>query len=195
VKVVLIVVRLAIVAAFANKLVDETVVAPIQPEVAFVNVAFVEIKFVLVTVVNTAVEGVTAPIVVPLMEPPRIVAFAVVRLSAFKLVPEAVAKPNQLVDVPFVNDSMPELIEFVVKLEIVLVVAFMVEPEAVVKPNQPEVAFVAVKFVIAPFVTLPFVAIKFVAKRLVDVVFVPVAFTQVTPCWKTKSPVEVPPAN
>ena len=83
-------VRLAIEPTLANKFVVE----------AFPDTnKFVEVEFVDVVFVNTPVDGVTFPICVPLIEPPRIVAFAVVRLSEFSVVPLAVAKPNQEVDV------------------------------------------------------------------------------------------------
>ena len=74
---------------------------------------FVVVADVEVTLVKTPVLGVTLPICVPLIDPPEIVALFEVKFGAFKLitvpvnaftvVPEAVAKPNQPVDVPFVN--------------------------------------------------------------------------------------------
>ena len=116
--------------------------------VPFVAKKFVVVAFVEVTFVKTPVEGVVAPIVVPLIEPPEIVAFEEIKVGAVReemdpdsaliVVPLAVAKPNQEVEVPFVK----------------------------------------FRFEIVPFVIVPFVSTPFVANKLVDVVFVPVAFVQ-----------------
>jgi len=51
--------------------------------------------------VNIPVEAFVAPIVVPLIVPPEMVALDEVRLIAFKVVPLAVVNPNH-VDVAFV---------------------------------------------------------------------------------------------
>ena len=122
--------------------------------VRFAMVAFVAKKFVVVALVDvvfvkTPVDGVVAPIVVPLIAPPKIVAFdevnvgavseAIVPFVAFTVVPEATLKPNQEVDVPFVK----------------------------------------VRLVTVPFVMVPLVRVPFVANRFVEVVFVPVALVQV----------------
>ena len=86
--------------------------------VRFAMVALVENKFVVValvevTLVKMPVLGVTLPICVPLIEPPLIVALEEESVGAFKLitvpdkaltvVPDAVAKPNQPVEVPLVK--------------------------------------------------------------------------------------------
>ncbi len=54
-----------------------------------------------VTFVNTPVEALVAPMVVPLMVPPLMVAFEEVRLMMLPVVPDAVVKPSQ-VEVAFV---------------------------------------------------------------------------------------------
>lgn len=74
--------------------------------VALVAKKLVVVALVEVTFVKTPVEGEVFPIWVPLIDPPLMVAFEVVRFaivlfSAFMLVPEAVAKPNHAVEVPF----------------------------------------------------------------------------------------------
>jgi hypothetical protein len=112
--------------------------------VRFTTVALVAKRLVVVALVdvvsvNTPVEGVMLPICVPLIEPPEIVALDDVRFGAFKVmmvpvsafivVPEAVAKPSQFVEVPSLK----------VKLEMV--------PLVVTK-------FVTNKFVPVPFVKL-----------------------------------------
>jgi hypothetical protein len=77
--------------------------------VAFVNVSvWSDEAPVAVRVVNRPVEAVVAPTVVPLMEPPVKATFeefnvANVPVNALLVVPDAVAKPNQDVEVPFVN--------------------------------------------------------------------------------------------
>lgn len=115
----------------------------------FVAKKFVDVAFVDVTFVKTPVEGFTAPIVVPLIAPPEIVALEEINVGAvrfamfpeFALIvePEAVVKPNQEVDVPFAK----------------------------------------LKFEIVPFVSVPLVNDPFVAKRFVVVTDVPVPFTNV----------------
>jgi len=111
-----------------------------------VVVAFVDVVFV-----NTPVDGEIDPIVVPLIEPPEIVTFgetnvfavsdAMNEFKAFMVVPDAVAKPSQPVEVPFVK----------VKL---LIVPFVVE-----------------KFVACPFVTNRFVVVTLVPVALPNVKF------------------------
>ena len=82
--------------------------------------AVVKPSHVVVTCVKIPVEAFVAPIVVPLIVPPLIVALEEVRLIAFKVVPLAVVKPSQ------------EEVAFVaVRLYMVSVV-----PLAVVKPSH-----------------------------------------------------------
>lgn len=112
----------------------------------FVAKKFVDVAFVDVTLVNTPVDGVIAPIVVPLIAPPEIVTLEEINVGAVSVeifplkalmeVPDAVVKPNQLVDVPF--------------------------------PNE--------RFEIEPFVITPFVVKKFVEVTLVPVPFTNVKF-------------------
>jgi hypothetical protein len=64
----------------------------------------VDVALVVVVYVKMAVEGVVAPIVVPLMVPPVIAAEGEARefaltVKAVSVVPEAVAKPSQTVEV------------------------------------------------------------------------------------------------
>lgn len=80
------------------------------PNVALVAYKLVEVTLVDVTLVNTAVEGVVPPIATPSKLPPVITAledtkFVIFPFMAYKLVPEAVANPNQDVDVPLANDN------------------------------------------------------------------------------------------
>jgi len=61
-----------------------------------------------VTLVKTAVDGLVLPIWVPLIVPPVRVTFgetrpAALTVRALRVVPEAVLKPNQPVEVPLVN--------------------------------------------------------------------------------------------
>ncbi len=80
------------------------------------NVAVFANKFVLVTVVpvsvvNVPAAGVEPPITILLIVPPEIVAFdeesePMDAMFAFKVVPEAVAKPSQDVEVPFVKERL-----------------------------------------------------------------------------------------
>jgi hypothetical protein len=89
------------------------------PETAsVVNEPFVANKFVEVTLVNTPVEGTLAPIVVPLIDPPEMVAFeetkvgavsvVIVPLVARKLVPVAEVNESELM-VPFVANKFVEV--------------------------------------------------------------------------------------
>ena len=97
----------------AVKLVNVPLVAKKLVDVALVDVVFVK----------TPVEGVVAPIEDPLMEtplkdPPEMEALEEMRLGAvreamnpfvaFTVVPEAMAKPNQEVEVPFVKERLEE---------------------------------------------------------------------------------------
>lgn len=144
--------------------------APVK--LKFAIVALVATKLVVVAFVKTPVEGEVFPICVPLIDPPLMVAFEVVRFAmvlfwAFKVVPEAVAKPNHAVEVPF---TVKRLVLF----------TFAMVPEVndkVVPVTEPPVKAFTVKFVILPLV----------AARLVVVTLVPVPFTKVKPCN------EVPP--
>lgn len=126
-----------------------------------------------------------------------------VRLNVFKAEPEAVAKPNQPVEVTLVN--LPLVANKFVEVEFVEVVftkvdpkAFTVVPDATANPNhcvevtlvnRPFTAFkvvpeatlkpsqpVEVTLVNVPFVTDKAVATKFAKKALVPVVLVEVVF-------------------
>ncbi len=112
----------------------------------FVAKRFVEVAFVEVTFVKTPVEGFTAPIVVPLIVPPEIVALEEIKVGAVSVemfplkalieVPDAVVNPNQLVEVPFPNER------FEIK-------PFVITPLAVkklVEVTLVPVAFANVKF-------------------------------------------------
>ena len=186
------------------------IVALVAPK--FVAKLFVDVALVEVTSVKTPVEGVVAPIVVPLIDPPEIVAFDEMSVgavsvlmmpeSAFNVVPLAVTKLNDPVEVPLVKERfvMAPFVElrlvmvpFVVKKFVVVAL----EPTEFVNNNEAIVAFVAPKLV---------------AKPLVDVTLVPVAFVKVTPSSEelppivkapvtlrseviANAPVDVPPAN
>jgi hypothetical protein len=89
------------------------------PETAsVVNEPFVANRFVDVTLVKMPVEGVVAPMAVPLIDPPLIVAFAemnvgavsvvIVPLVAKKFVPVADVNDNELI-VPFVTNAFVEV--------------------------------------------------------------------------------------
>jgi hypothetical protein len=92
--------------------------------VALVAKKLVVVALVDVTFVNTPVDGTVAPIAVPLMEPPEIVAFwdvkeLIVPFDAFTVVPLAVVKPSQEVLVPFVKERFVT-VPFVVKRFVVV---------------------------------------------------------------------------
>jgi hypothetical protein len=164
---------------------------------------FVVVALVEVTLVNTPVEGVAAPIVVPLIDPPEIVTFDEMSVGAvnvltvperaFNVVPVAVVKLKKLVDVPFVNERfvIVPFVEFnVVAVPFVVkkfvVVAF--EPRELVKKIEAIVPLATER--LEPVadtneseVMDAFVAPLFVAKLFVEVTFVPVAFVNVTP-WR-----------
>jgi hypothetical protein len=158
--------------------------------------------------VNTPVDGVVAPIVVPLIVPPVIVAFVVVNAFAFtvnalNVVPDAVAKPNQFVDVTFEKiaaaaDDSPIVVLFIVppvivtfgeaKLDAFTVSASSVVPDAVTNPNQPvDVPFKnesaeeesEVNVALEAFTVVPDAVAK--PNQLVDVAFVEVVFTASNP--------------
>jgi hypothetical protein len=107
---------------------------------------------------------------------------------AFIVVPDAVAKPNHAVDVPWVKVtvSMVPLVANI--LFVLMVVEFNVAMVAVVAPNvvavtEPAVRLFVSKTAIEPlvdvkFVTKPFTANKFVVVALVSTTFVPVALVQ-----------------
>jgi hypothetical protein len=151
--------------------------------VRFVNVPFVakrlvEVELVLVVFVKTPVDGVVAPIVVPLIVPPEMVTLeevkvgavseAMVPFKAFTVVPEAVAKPNQLVEVPFTNEMFWRLV-------VPVTVRFVMNCSSVVPfttKRLVDVPFVKERFVIVPLVRVPFVAKRLVLVALVDVTFV-----------------------
>ncbi len=141
----------------------------------FVAKKFVEVAFVDVTFVKTPVDGVVAPIVVPLIDPPEIVAFEEINVGAVSVAmlpefalttePEAVVNPNHEVEVPLPNE----------RLEIV---PFVITPFVVKK--FVEVVFVPVAFVHVMFVGLNDPAVRFVKEpfvenKLVEVTEVPVA--------------------
>lgn len=155
--------------------VDVTFVKLPLVNVPFVKAALVPFtkvanKFVAVVLVKTPVEGVVFPIGVPLIEPPEIVALEEVRaaklaLKAFKVDPDAVAKPNHCVEVTLVK--LPLVNEELVPDK---VVATKFAKKALVPVTLVKVELVANKFAIsADEVTLKLVVTKF--------------------------PVEVPPAN
>ena len=195
-------------AVIAFKVVPEAVANPNHPvevtfvKVALVNAAFVPLikvanKLVAVALVKTPVEGVTFPIGVPFTEPPVIVAFeelsaTKLAFNAFNVDPEAVAKPNQPVDVTLVNTP----------LVAANVARFKVVPVALVKINC--VAVAAEKTAVPPskftLFAFKFKAVKLepdaVAKlnQLVEVTLLNEAVPPVI-CVATKFPVEVPPAN
>ncbi len=73
-----------------DAVVPEAVVKPSQVVVALVEVTFV----------NTPVEALVAPMVVPLIVPPEMVALEEVRLMMLPVVPEAVVKPSHVEVVP-----------------------------------------------------------------------------------------------
>lgn len=80
---------------------------------AFTAKKFVVVALVAVVLVKIPVDGVILPIGVPSIDPPEIDALEELKLvefkvtmvpvSAFTVVPEAVAKPNQAVEVPLVK--------------------------------------------------------------------------------------------
>ncbi len=109
--------------------VPEAVVKPSQVEVEPVKLPFVAKRVVAVAFVNTPVEALVAPMVVPLIVPPEMVAFELVRLMMLPVVPEAVPNPSQ-------EEVAPTYVPLVAKTEV---------PLAVVKPSQVEVALVAVR--------------------------------------------------
>jgi len=141
---------------------------------------FVDVTLVDVTFVKIPVDGAVTPIGVPLIAPPLIVALAKRAFVAFTVVPLAVAKPNQDVDVPlvkfqfvaepFVTNKFVEVVFVPVAfVQSKLVVcpltanrleAFSVVPLAVAKPNQD---------VDVPLVKASVVAVTLVENKLVDV--------------------------
>ncbi len=86
---------------------------------AFVANKLVEVALVDVTLVNVAAAGVRFPITVPFTAPPVIATFEEFKFNAFNVVPEAVAKPSQALDVAFVTTrlsavAVPVTFKFVV---------------------------------------------------------------------------------
>ena len=87
-----------------------------EPMVALFAKRLVLVTVVPVNVVNVPAAGVEPPMIVLLMVPPEIVTFDEEReaedrepidaVFAFTVVPEAVAKPSQDVDVPFVKERL-----------------------------------------------------------------------------------------
>jgi hypothetical protein len=171
--------------ASAPERVRFAMVALVAPK--FVAKSAVEVALVLVTFVKTPVDGVVAPIVVPLIDPPEIVALEEINVGAVSVamlpefalmvVPLAVVKPNQDVEVPFPKERFA-MVPFVM---VPLVVKKFVE--VVLVP----VAFVQVMLVGEKFEAERFVKTPFVANRLVVVTLVPVAFVKVRP-WREEAP-------
>ena len=121
--------------------------------VALVANRFVEVAFVLVVFVKTPVDGVVAPIVVPLIVPPPIVTCvaineAMVPVAAVRLVPEAEKKLKAPDDVALAKTNPVA--------------------EAFVNSAFDEVRLVANKFVEVVFVPVALVQSKF-AKFEVEV--------------------------
>jgi len=153
--------------------------------VALVATTFVAAIFVDVVFVKTPVDGVVAPIGVPSIDPPLMVAFAELKtfdtrvfnvaFCALMVVPDAVAKPNHEVDVPFVNANVVIVPLDELNVPTVPFEAFTVVPLAVANPSQDE----EVPFVNVRLDTVPFVSVALAANKLVEVVFVPVALIQV----------------
>ncbi len=94
-----------------------------EPMVALFAKRLVLVTVVPVRVVKVPAAGVEPPITVLLIVPPEIVALEEEReaedrepmdaVFAFNVVPEAVAKPSQEVEVPFVNERL-EMVPFVI---------------------------------------------------------------------------------
>ena len=162
-------------------------------------------RLVEVELVNTPVEGVVAPMAMPLMEPPERVALEedkvdavrleMLALAAFTVVPEAVVKPNQLEEVPLVKFKLvivPLVIVPVVMLPLVakrLVEVELVEVVLVNTPVEGVVAPMDELLIVPPLMvaleelnvgTVRFVMLPFVAKRLVEVELVDVTLASVT---------------
>jgi hypothetical protein len=175
-------------------------------DVAFVNTAFVAFKSVkmpvvatrcvVVASVKTAVDGFVAPIEVPLTVPPVIVTFGETRPAAlidnaFNVVPDAVAKPNHPVDVPFVKERVGATRLWMVPEDEVRLVIEPFVPATFVEVTLLNVAFppfnvalfnvlivpdVELKFVIEPFVALSEAVVSTPSKFKL----LPVAFTKRT---------------
>ena len=145
--------RLATVSLMVLRAVPEAVLNPSQ---------LVEVPLLKVRLVNAPVDGVVAPMVVPLIVPPLMVTLPEIRLAsvallALRVVPDAVTNPSHPVEVTLVNTAIAGVVS---PMEVLLMVppvivtegetnpaalierALSVVPEAVTKPNQPvEVAF------------------------------------------------------
>jgi hypothetical protein len=160
----------------------------------FVAKKLVEVAFVDVTFVKTPVDGVVAPIVVPLIEPPLIVALEEINVGAVRTamfpesalieVPEAVVNPNQEVEVPLPNVRFVIEPFVITPLEVNEFVEVVPVNTAVVAKRFVEVVFVPVAFVQVRFVGLSvpterFVMFPFVTKKLVVVTLLPVAFVKI----------------
>jgi hypothetical protein len=159
--------------------------------VAFVANKFVEVEFVDVTLVKIPVEATVFPIGTPLIVPPEIVAFDEMNVgavsveifaeSALKFVPEAVANPNEEVDVPFAKERFA-----MVPLVIVPFVSVPFVANKFVDVVFVPVALVHVRFakddgeepVIESEFTERLVPVAFVKVRFVMFALVPVAFVQ-----------------
>jgi hypothetical protein len=128
--------------------------------------SFVVVLPVLVTVWKLGVvpEGQLVPSFKQTAEPFTLIA------DAFKVVPDAMAKPSQLVDVPFTKLRAPLVIE-----PIAAVFPNRFVDVTVVPFNQVPVAPVNVRFVIDALVPLPLVNVVLLANKLVVVTDVPVA--------------------
>jgi hypothetical protein len=147
-----------------------------------------------VTFVKTPVDGVVAPIVVPLIVPPEIVAFEEINVGAVRTemfpdkalidVPDAVVNPNHDVEVPFPNVRFVMEPFVITPLDVNEFVEVVPANTAVVAKRFVEVVFVPVALVQVRLVGLSvpterFVILPFVAKKLVVVTFEPVTFVKV----------------
>jgi hypothetical protein len=181
--------------------VKKLLVAKRLVEVVFVPVALVQVRFVglklvaeklvtnkvvAVALVKTPVDGVVAPIVVPLIEPPVIVTFEEASVGAVRLViVPLVAK--KFAPVADVNESEVIVPLFEFKVEIVPFVAPKEVAKMPVEVTLVPVAFVNVRVPseVAPE-TARVVSAPFVANRFVEVTFVN------TPVDGTVAPIVAP---
>lgn len=156
------------------------------PTVRLLIVALEAKRLVDVVLVKTEVEGVVPPIAVLLMVPPEMVTFgetrlAMLELMALRVVPEAVAKPNQDVEVPLVKERTVMVPEAELRLAMVPLLAKMLVVEAEVAKRFDEVTFVKlpVEGVVAPIgmaLIDPPVSVALPEAKLVDVVLTAVRF-------------------
>lgn len=116
-----------------NHCVDVTRVNDPSTDTKFVSEAFVAKRFVAValvdvTSVNVAAAGVRFPITVPFTAPPVIATFEEFKFNAFKVVPDAVAKPSHPVEVAFVANKFVanKLVEVALVVVPVLATKFVI---------------------------------------------------------------------